>query len=170
MAIHNNSFSTVSNIRFGSNELRDIWFNVNSMELPSISISPPEMNTRAGANVALAADTAVFTDLSLEIIIDKEWEVFDYLYSYFLQGLNVETGTFSHYKNFELWAEVVDGEGNVKKKFNFHSCRLMEFSGVSALPNDGEDTLQVLTITFNCMYYTVDHLQHRFDTNSLKFI
>jgi len=167
MAINNNSYSTVSNIRFGAIELKDIWFNVNSMVLPTISLEPPQMNTRAGANIAIAPDTAMYTDLSFEIIIDKDWEVFDYVYSYFLQGLNVETGKFSHYKKFELWAEVVDGEGIVKKKFNFHSCRLTEFTGYQALPNTGEDELQVMTLTFNVMYYTVDKIEHLYDADKL---
>jgi len=163
MAIQNNSFSPVTSVRFGAVELKDIWFNVNSMVLPTISLDPPQMNTRAGANVAIAADTAVYTDLSVEIIIDKNWEVFDYVYSYFLQGLNVENGQFSHYKNFELWAEVVDGEGNRMKKFNFHSCRLMEFTGFEMNPNDPEDAHQTMSLTFNITYYTVDGLEHLYD-------
>jgi len=160
MAIQNNSFSTVTNIRFGAAELRDIWFNVNSIVLPTISLMPPEMNSRAGANVHIAPDTAQYTDLALELIIDKNWEVFDEVYSYFLQGLNVDNGKFSHYKKFELWVEIVDGEGNVMKKFNFHSCRLSEFTGFEVLPNDGEDALQTMSLTFNVMYYTVSGLEH----------
>jgi hypothetical protein len=167
MAINNNSFSTVSNMRFGATELRDIWFNVSSITLPTISLAPPEMNTRAGANIHIAPDTAVYTDLSLEIIIDKEWEVFDVIYSYFLQGLDVEQGTFTHNKNFELWLEVVDGEGNRMKKFNFHSCRLSEFTGLESLPNTDADDHQTLSLIFNVMYYTVDGLEHKFDNNSL---
>ncbi len=167
MAINNNSFSTVTNIRFGSLELKDLWFNVNSMMLPTISLDPPQMNVRAGANVALAPDTATYTDLSLDIIIDKDWEVFDYIYSYFLQGLNVENGKFSHYKRFELWAEIVDGSGKAVKKFNFHSCRLTEFSGLEVLPNDNEDRHQTITLTFNVMFYTVDGLEHLYDESPM---
>jgi len=163
MAIQNNSFSTVSNIRFGAVDLKDVWFNVNSMILPTISLAPPEMNTRAGANIHIAPDTAIYTDLSLEIILDKNWEVFDYVYSYFLQGLNVETGKFSHYKSFELWVEIVDGDGNPVKKFNFHSCRLSEFTGFETLPNSPEDEHQTMSLVFNVMYYSVDGLEHLYD-------
>ncbi len=163
MAIQNNSFSTVSNIRFGANELKDIWFNAGTMILPTISFDPPQMNGRAGANVAIAPDVAQYTDLQVEIIIDKNWEVFDYVYSYFLQGLNVENGKFSHYKKFELWAEIVDGEGNAVKKFNFHSCRLSEFTGFEVLPNTQEDEHQTMSLTFNVTYYTVDGLVHKYD-------
>ena len=167
MAINNNSYSTITNIRFGAIELEGIWFNVNSMVLPTISLDPPQMNTRSGANVALAPDTAIYTDLSVEITLDKDWEAFDYVYSYFLQGLNVETGMFSHFKSFELWAEMVDGEGNTVKKFNFHSCRLSEFTGFQGNPNDAEDVHQTMQLTFNVMYYTVDKIEHMYDQPGL---
>jgi len=165
MAINSNSFSPVSSIRFGAIELKDVWFNVNNIVFPTISLDAPEMNSRAGANITIAPDTTIYTDLTVELIIDKDWEVFDYIYSYFLQGINVENGKFSHYKKFELWAEILDGEGKIKKKFNFHSCRLTEFTGLIAAPNTSEDDLQVLSISFNVMYYTVDkkYLKHIYD-------
>jgi len=167
MAIKNNSFSPVSSVRFGALDLKDIWFNVNSMTLPTISLDPPQMNGRAGASVALAPDTAVYTDLSIELTIDKEWETFDYIYSYFLQGINVENGKFSHYKRFELWVEFVDGSGEMVKKFNFHSCRLSEFSGLEVLPNSEDDSHQTLSLVFNVMYYTVDGINHLYDEPQL---
>lgn len=155
MAIGNNSFSTVTNIRFGAVDLKDNWFNVTNMIFPTISLNPPEMNTRSGANITLAPDTCIYTDLTVDVIIDKDWKVFDDVYNYFLEGLNVESGTFSHYKKFELWAEMVDGEGNTVKKFNFHNCRLSEFTGFQALPNNGEDENQIMSLTFSVMYYTI---------------
>jgi len=59
--------------------------------------------------------------------------------------------------------EIVNGEGNKIKKFNFHSCRLTEFTGLEALPNSGEDELQVMSLTFNVEYYTVEGLEHLYD-------
>jgi hypothetical protein len=155
-----NSFSTITNIRFGSNTLKDFWWNVKALTLPTISLTPPEINTRAGANVALSSDTAVYTDLGIEIIMDKDWEMFDMIYSYFLEGLNVDTGKFSHFKKFELWAEFVDGEGNVVKKFNFHSCSVIDFTPPPVDLTDQDDTIHTMDITFNIMYYTVDNLKY----------
>jgi len=155
-----NSFSTITNIRFGSNTVKDLWWNVKAVTLPTIALTPPEINTRAGSNVSLASDTATFTDLSIEVILDKGWETFDMIFSYFLEGLNVETGKFSHFKKFELWLEFVDGEGNVAKKFNFHSCSLLEITLPTIDTTDAEDTLLTLDLTFNVMYYTVENLQY----------
>jgi hypothetical protein len=162
-----NSFSTVTNIRFGSTTLKDFWWNVTSVVLPTISLAPPEINTRSGANIALAADTAVYSDLAVTLVIDKDWLAYDMIYSYFLEGLNVDTGKFSHFKDFDLWLEVLDGTGNVKKKFWFYSCRITDISGIIASPEDTEDTLQVLDVTFNVMYFKMDRPEYLLKTESM---
>ena len=152
-----NSFSTVTNIRFGAKTIPDFWWNCTSVVLPTISLSPPELNTRAGAMVNLAADTATYTDVIFSVVVDKDWLAYDMIYSYFLEGLDVETGKFSHYKKFDIWLEVLDGEGKVKKKFWFYDCRLTDFSGLIASPDDSEDTIQTMDVTFNVMYYKIDN-------------
>jgi len=154
----NNAIATTTNIRFGSLEFPELWWNVNAIEIPTISLDTPRHNTRAGASSTMAADTCTYTDLNLEIILDKEWKTYDEIYDFFLEGLNVETAKFSHYKKFELWVEFVDGQGQVRKKFLFHSCRLQELGGIIAAPNDDEDTPQVLSLGFSILYYTHDKL------------
>ena len=161
-----NSFSTVTNIRFGSTTLKDFWWNATSVVLPTISMSPPEFNSRSGANINLAADTAVYTDLMVSLVVDKDWLAYDMIYSYFLEGLNVDTGKFSHFKSFDLWMDILDGEGNPKKKFWFYGCRLTDMSGLIASPDDGEDTIQTLDVTFNVMYYKMDNPKYLLNTEN----
>jgi len=154
----NNSFSTSTNIRFGAVELPELWWNVHSVEIPTISMDTPRANSRAGATATMAADTCNFTELSIELSIDKDWKVYKEVYDYFLEGLNVENAKFSHFKKFELWLEFVNGKGETQQKFWFHSCRLMDFGGIVVAPNDAEDSTQTLTMTFSVLYY--DHDQH----------
>ena len=150
-----NSYSTSTNIRFGAKEFPELWWNVNAIEIPTISMDVAKFNTRPGAMSGIAPDTCTFSELSVELTLDKNWKTYDELYNFFLEGLNVENAKFSHDKKFELWCEFVDGQGNIKKKFWFHSCRLMDFGGIVATPNDAEDSHQVITITFAILYY--DH-------------
>ena len=153
MAIGNNSFTTNTNIRFGARELPDVWWNAQQITIPSINMSTIKQNSRAGAMATAAADTCDFSELNVAVILDKEWKVYDAVYDYFLEGLNVETGTFSNKKKFELWAEFVDGKGVTKKRFWFHSCRLESFEGI-VIDTTAEDENQVLNISFSCMYYS----------------
>ena len=81
----NNSFSTISNITFGSSELKDVWWNVSNIDLPMISLSSPEMSNRAGSAYKGAADTCSYSDLTVTFIMDKDWKTFDEVYSFFLE-------------------------------------------------------------------------------------
>ena len=150
----NNSFSTSTNIRFGAGDMPNLWWNVHSVEIPTITMDPPKANSRAGTQASMAPDSCSFTELSVELSIDKDWKTYRDVYDYFLEGLNVENAKFSHYKKFELWLEFVDGKGHAQQKFWFHSCRLMDFGGIVVAPNDAEDSVQTLTITFSVMYYS----------------
>lgn len=148
-----NSLSTVTNIRFGSLEMTDLWWNVNNIVIPSISLSPPEMSVRAGTAAIGAPDTVDYSELSVDLIVDKEWIAFDNAYEYFLNGLDVESGKFSHYKKFDLWAEIVDEMGNTIKKFWFYNCRLTEISGLIVSPTSSEDEIQTFSLSFKVTYF-----------------
>jgi len=151
----NNSFSTSTNIRFGSSELKNTWWNVHSVEIPSISMDTPRANSRAGATANMAADTCNFSELNIVLSIDKDWKIYREIYDFFLDGLNVKNAKFSHYKTFDLWVEFVDGQGTPQQKFWFYNCRLMDFGGILVTPNDAEDTHQTMNLSFSVLYY--DH-------------
>jgi len=151
----NNSFQTVTSVKFGSKDLENLWWNVQNISLPTISLSPPQSNSRAGALVNMAADTCVYGELSVTVILDKEWKIFDELYNYFLEGLNVDNGKYAS-KKFELWAEFTNSDNEVIKKFWFHSCRLTDFGGIVIDTTSQDDDLQFLTLTFQILYYTYE--------------
>ncbi len=152
MALSQNSFSTSSNVQFGSIHLPNVWVNSQTFTLPSINMAPPKVNGRAGAQVALAADVVEYDDLTVDIILDKQWKVWNDLYQHFLNGLNVEQGTFSKENIFDTWIEFFDGEGKSVKKFNFYKCRLLSFGDVSLTTMDGEDQLNTITLSFTFDY------------------
>ena len=148
MALSENSFSLPTNIQFGSYELGKVWVNSQTFILPGLTLAPPQVNTRAGAVVGLAADTVDYDDLSVDVILDKDWSVWNTLYKYFLDGLNVEHGTFKKDKKFDLWIEFFDGSGKSQKKFNFYNCRLLSFGNIQTDIMDTEDTINTMNLTF----------------------
>lgn len=148
MSINNNSFSTSSNIRFGSKALENMWWNAQTFSLPSISLEPPRHNTRAGAMVNLASDTVTFGDLSIEVILDKEWKVYDAIYQHFVQGLNVEHADFEKEDSFDIWLDFYNGAGEAVKRFWFYKCRITEFGGIDVSTTDPEDEHNTFNISF----------------------
>lgn len=152
MSLSQNSYSTVSNIQFGSIDLPNVWVNSQTFSLPTISLSPPKMNSRSGALVALASDTVEYDDLTVDIILDKEWKVWNDLYKFFLNELNVEEGTFLKDQVFDTWIEFFDGSGKSVKKFMFYKCRLLSFGDINLSTMSGEDELNNLSLTFTFDY------------------
>ncbi len=152
----NNSYTTQTNIRFGTADMKNLFFNAQTMNLPSIMCEPPQQNTRAGGVQLFASDTVHYDDLNITAILDKNWKVYDDLYEYFLEGLNVETGKFSHFKEFDLWADFYDGKGKVTKRFWFYGCRLTSFGGVELNTTDME-TNNIINLTFKFLYMDYDN-------------
>jgi len=156
MSINENSYSTVSNIQWGSYILKDLNLNAQSFVLPELSMSPPAINTRAGANVHLAADTVDYSDLTIEVILDKEWEVYTMLYEHFVKRLNVENSQFVKEGTFDMWLNIYDGEGKTVKKFNFYRCRLTQFGSMNYDIMTSEDELNTMTLQFVYDYFSYD--------------
>ncbi len=148
MAINNNSFSTSSNIQWGSTALEGLDLNAQSFSLPELSMSPPAINTRSGANIHLAADTVDYSDLAIEVILDKEWKIYTLLYNHFVKRLNVTNAQFVKEGTFDLWLNVYNGEGNVVKKFWFYRCRLTSFGSIDFDIMTTDDTLNTMSLSF----------------------
>jgi len=148
MQVNNNSYSTVSNIQFGSSDMPVVWVFSQTFTLPSITLSPPKVNSRSGAMVNLASDTVEYDNLNIDVILDKKWKVWNDLYLYFIDGLNVTTGAFLKEKIFDLWIEFFDGSGKSVKKFMFYKCRLQSFGDINLSTMDSEDELNTLTLSF----------------------
>jgi hypothetical protein len=153
---YNNSFSTSTNITFGAKELPDVFFNAQSFSLPALSFSPPNVGGRAGAVVKLPSDTVTYDELSISVILDKDWNVYTELYTYFVKHLNVEETTFSDGK-FDIWLEIRDGKGIVKRKFWFYDARVMTIDGIDFDSTDDTDTPIVINITFTFNYMDFDN-------------
>lgn len=158
MAINNNSWSTTSNIIYGSTAMPGVWFNLQSFQMPGVVMSPPKINGRAGAMVNLSADSVDFTDLSLDVILDKEWEVYTQLYDHYIKRLNVENAEFVKYGKFDLWVEILSGDNTVRKKIWFYDCRLTSFGDTEFNTTDADDTLHTMNIVFCYDYFEFDNM------------
>jgi len=164
MAINNNSFSTNTNIEFGSNELGDFWLNAVSCSIPGISFSPPEIDGRSGRMITLAADTVTFSDLVITVLLDKDWEMYDILFDTFVEMINVEQGTFKQ-KKFDMWMQIKDGTGKLIKKFDFYGARLIDIGEFDMDVRDNEDSNIeiILTFRFDYMDFNKTHFKKKYE-------
>ncbi len=157
ISINNNSYSTTSNIQFGMTTLEGIDLNAQTFSLPEISMSPPAINTRSGANIHLAADTVDYSEISIEVILDKEWKMYTLLYNHFVKRLNVENAQFVKEGTFDMWLNVYNGEGIVVKTFWFYRCRLVSFGGMDFDIMTTDDDLNTMSLSFVFDYVEFDN-------------
>jgi len=160
MAVNNNSFSTNTNIEFGAKELGDFWMNAVQCSIPGISFSPPEIDGRSGRMLTLAADNVVFSDLVITVLLDREWEIYDTLFTTFIEMLNIEEGTFKQ-KEFDMWLQIKDGTGKDIKKFDFYGAKLIDIGEFDMDVRDGEDTQIEVILTFRFNYMDFDSIQKK---------
>lgn len=152
MSINNNSFSTNTNIRFGSEQLGDLWLNAQSCSIPGIQLAPAKIGGRFGAQVGMGSDRVEYGDLNIDVVIDKEFKVYDIIYDHFLTGLNVEQGTFNP-QQFDLWLELYTSKGKPLKKFWFYNCRLNDISEILMDVSDIDDSVNEMSLTFQFDYF-----------------
>ena len=150
-----NSFSTKSNIIFGSTSLKDVFWYVQRFPIPEIQMDGIRTNSRAGSRLYLPADTVTFGPLMLDVIVDKDMVVYDTLYAHFVKRLNIDTGSFDKSGYFDIWVQVNDGEGNAIRKFTFEKARLTNFGGLEFDSTDEGDSEQIIQLTFE--YNTFDY-------------
>jgi len=146
-----NSYSIISNIQFGSTELGVFWENCQSCLIPNIALSHPEVGGRAGARIKMQSDTVVYSPLIIDVVLDKDWKVYDEIYAKFLKDLNVEQGTFSS-DPFDVWLSLMDKDGKEVRKFWFYDCRLTDISEITVSTFDDEDQILTCTLTFDFTY------------------
>lgn len=151
MSINNNAFSTSTNIEFGSNDLGDFWLQAQSCAVPGITLGHPEVGGRAGARIKVQSDSVTYTELIVDVPMDKEWKVYDIIYGKFLAGLNVEKGTFAP-QPFDLWLDIKTGKGAHVRKFWFYNCRVSDIGELVLNASDDTDGLNAVTITFTFDY------------------
>jgi hypothetical protein len=164
MAINNNSFSTNTNIQFGSNELGDFWLNAVQCSIPGISFSPAEIDGRNGRVFTLPADTVEFSDLVITVLLDKEWEMYDTIFELFVDMINVEEGTFKQ-KKFDMGMDINKSKGTFIKKFWFYGARLIDVGEFDLDVRDSEDSnIEILlTFRFDYMEYNKTHFTKKYE-------
>lgn len=157
MSTFNNSLSTSTNLRWGSDKLKNNFYLAQSFNIPGLSFSNPVLGSRGGATPRLSADTVEFSTLNLDIIIDREWQVYDEIWQNFIETINLQEGRFSNNKTFDTWVEIFDDiNSKTIKKFWFRNCRVQSIGDVEMDIRDGEDSSMSMLLSLEFDYMEKD--------------
>ena len=150
---NNLNFSQSNDFVCGTKELPESIYMIQRVSIPSIDLSPMELNSRAGAKFTVAGDTLTFGTLDLELLLDENYKSYKELYQLLVKHVSLEKGTFGDFQ-FEFWVEGTNSMGNSKIKWEFHNCRFQSFGSVDFSTTD-DLTERTFNISLKFDYYEV---------------
>lgn len=124
------NYSQRSNYLCGTNVLNLLPFYAQTINIPGLNFSLPEIGGRNGARISLSSDGVVFNTLSIDMIMDEDYQLYKDINKIIFDHLNVETGTFVEF-TFDFWCEVTDDLGKSVMKIEYYNCRIESIGDLS---------------------------------------
>ena len=118
-----NNLAQKTNWTAGTDKFPLMPFYLTNISIPGMNFSLPETGSRFGSRINLPSDTIIFNSLSFDFLIDEDFEIYRTFYSYIINSINPEKGTFADI-SFDLWVELNNSKGNKIMKFEFYNCRI----------------------------------------------
>lgn len=136
------NFANKSNYKCGSNNLDLLPFYVQSINIPGINFNLPELGSRGGAKMSLSGDNLDFGNLSMEIIVDENYNVYTDILDIIFKLVDTSNAEFKDY-SFDFWCQITDSLGKDILKIEYTNCR------IESVGELGLDTLDDTEITFS---------------------
>ena len=151
----NNSYAGSTYVQWGSDYLSDIWPSTQTFLIPNITLSHPEIGGRAGARIKRQADSVTFAPLVVDLLLDREFELYNIMYTNYINRLNVLNSQYSEHP-FDLWCSIIGADGEEICKWNFYNCRVEDISEIAVDTMSEDDPLVcTLTIGFDYLDYAL---------------
>ena len=117
------NYAQTTNIMAGSDVFSNVPFYLQTLSVPGVSFSHPELGGRLGSKFHLTADNVTYGSLNLTVIMDEDFLVYNELLDLAKSQMDFTTGSFTD-KTFDFWVAVTDSSGHDVMKWTFHNTRL----------------------------------------------
>ena len=153
MKLNQRNYSQKSNFVCGSNVLSSLPFYAQTVNLPGVNFSLPEVGGRSGTRINLNSDTITFSELSIDIIIDEDYTIYKDIMNLVFTKINPETGTYVDF-SFDFWIELLDDMGNKVMKIEYYNCKI-ESVGEASLDSMDDSTENVFSLSLKFDYFKI---------------
>lgn len=128
---NNKNFALDTSIYFGTTLFsEDTLYNVQSVNLPGVDFSHPQIASRSGALITGQADNITFNDLQLTLIIDEGFNIWKDIMTNAFKMVNVTKPMFN--KNFhDAYVVITDSQGNDILKVWFRNAQITSIGDLS---------------------------------------
>lgn len=142
------NYSQRSNFTCGSEALELLPFYVQTINIPGVSFSLPELSGRGGVKLNMSGDSVTFNSLSTEIILDEDYMIYKEINDIIFKHINLETGTYADF-SFDFWMEMTDDMGKSIMKVEYYNCRIESLGDLSL---DATDDTTEQTFSLDLKY------------------
>jgi len=147
------NYSEKSNYMCGSSELDLLPFYVQSLNIPGITFTLPEIGGRFGTKINLSSDNVQYNSLSLQIILDEDYQIYKDITKIIFNHLDVEKGSFAEF-SFDFWVQVTDSLGRSVMKIEYYNCKI-ESLGDLELDSMDDSTESSFSLDLQFDYYKI---------------
>ena len=148
------------NYTFVLSKLEDTTLNLQSISLPTVSLSQKFMPTRS-LDITLPGDKLAFDSLPMEFIVDENMNNYTEIMDWMWEGSNPKTG--NKYKKVSEYATdgvltIYGARGNIVKRFRFQDCYPISLGGVSFINTSGESVPVTASLVLSFSLFFEDGL------------
>jgi hypothetical protein len=158
------NYAQTTNIMAGSDVFKIVPFYLQTISVPGISFSHPELGGRLGSKFALNADSITYGDLSFTIIMDEDLIVYDELLEVAKSQMDFATGVFTE-KSFDFWISVTDSTGKDTMKWTFHNAKLESIADMQ-YDYSSDETSFTVDVTLKYDHFDYKNLKKTQNINS----
>jgi len=151
--MNNNNLAAQTNFMAGSDKLGLTSLYLTSLSIPGIQMSHPEVHAKGGSPLFVTADNLTFNPLSIEVLIDENFAVYNELMTKIFQNVSPLTGTFAT-QEFDFWIDVNNVKGFRVFKLEFNNCRIESIGDIS-LDTTSSETENTLSIEIKYDTYNI---------------
>jgi len=149
-----NNFAQKTNFSAGSEALQLTEMYLQSVNIPGMSFSHPRISGRSGTQLNLTGDTITFNDLSFELLVDENFQIYHEFTNKIFNTVNPLSGSFASIE-FDFWVQVNDSKGYPLFKIVFNTCRVESIGDID-LNSTSEETEFLLPVQIKYNYFNIE--------------
>lgn len=148
------NFSQKTNFTAGSEKFSLLPFYLTSVNIPGLNFSQPSVGGRGSTKLNLASDSVQYNDLSFELMVDEDLNIYYSFMEEINKSISVEGSNFAD-RNFDFWVEINNSKGHKIMKLEFYNCRIASIGDIS-LETQDEETFYTMSVELKYDYFNIN--------------
>lgn len=148
-----NNIAQKTNFILGTSRLPKSIMMVQTVSIPGITANHVSgIGGRFGVQLHVGADSTEYSEVSFDVLLDEDLEIFREVLSLMQKQVQPGTGVFEDL-DWEFWLQVNNNKGHPLFRIDFVHSRLASIGDISLDSMDDSQNTMTLTITYD--YYTL---------------